>query len=55
MNTDKILGQLSSIRLTLDKIAVSGEQNMNRLLGCIQLIDQMIEDNKPKENEDPTI
>ena len=51
MNIEKFLGQLSSLRLTLDKIAVSGEQNLNRMLGCIQLIDQMIEENKPKETE----
>ena len=48
---EKILAQLQSIKMTLDKVSVSGEQNMNHLLGCIQLIGQMIEDNRP-ENTD---
>ena len=47
----EIVKKLAAIRSTLNGVSVSGSDNLNRLLGCIQTIDQMIEDAKPKEEE----
>lgn len=45
--------KLASIRNTLNRITVSGADNLNHLLGCIQTLDQIIEEmmNPDKKEE----
>lgn len=33
---------LKAIRYTLDKVSVSGSENFDKMLGCIQKLDEMI-------------
>ena len=49
---DRIL--LQTIVLTLEDIEVHGSENMSKLLGCIQALNEIInqQESAPNENED---
>lgn len=45
--------RLYALKNTLNQIEVRGSENMDRLLGCIQTIDKMIEEARANEqNQD---
>lgn len=47
----KIIQLLRAIRNTLELISVSGKDNMDRLLGCIKMLDTILAGLEEKEKE----
>lgn len=43
--------RLYSLKNTLNQIEVHGADNLDKLLGCIQTIDKMIEEGKASEQD----
>lgn len=45
--------RLYLIKKTLNQISVSGEENLNKLLACIQTITEMLKE-MPSDEQNPT-
>lgn len=45
---------IASIKNTLEQIEVHGSANLNKLLGCIQALDSIIQQEQSKEEEEET-
>lgn len=43
MSKEELKNNLKNIRNTLNTVSVSGAENMNRLLGCIMMLDKDIQ------------
>lgn len=46
-----MLNELKNIRYTLNQINVQGSENMEKLLGCIRVLDVLIQRQTEGENE----
>lgn len=43
MSKEELKNNLKNIRNTLNTVSVSGAENMNRLLGCIMMLDKVLQ------------
>ena len=44
MSKEELKNNMKNIRDTLNTVSVSGAENMNRLLGCIMMMNKLIKD-----------
>lgn len=51
---DQIISMAVAINNTLDEIPVSGRENIQRLLGCMQAIDKIVEKLQEVQHADKT-
>lgn len=50
MDTNQNTQTLINVINTLNQITVSGFENMNKLLGCIQALDRIVKEGREKED-----
>jgi len=49
---DKTLSTLVAIKSTLNSIQVSGEENLDKMLGCIQALNALINKHEEEQHAD---